>query len=99
MSHKHGGDDIAIRKVSSRLGALTAQIADDAQIKQIGMIGVGSMGSMMSLLFAEHRSEVYFFDLSECRIARYGLFTDNMLLGEENVKQLEDLAKDCSHEK
>jgi len=65
MSQQGGGNDVAIKKVSRRLGALSAHMADGAQFK-IGMIGVGSMGSMMSLLYAEHGCEVHFFDPSVC---------------------------------
>jgi len=59
------GKDVAIKKVSRRMAALKAQMADGAQFK-IGMIGAGSMGSMMSLLFAEHGAEIHFFDPSQC---------------------------------
>lgn len=57
------GREVAIKKVSRRMAALRAQVADGALFK-IGMIGVGSMGSMMSLLFAEHGAEVHFYDPS-----------------------------------
>lgn len=65
MSQQDGRNDTAIKKVSRRLDALNAQMANGARSK-IGMIGVGSMGSMMSLLFAEHEVEVHFFDPSVC---------------------------------
>lgn len=38
---------------------------DGLEVKKLGMLGVGSMGAMMSMLYAEHGSEVHFFDPSE----------------------------------
>ncbi|KAI1351728.1 6-phosphogluconate dehydrogenase [Xylaria sp. FL0043] len=40
------------------------------EVKKLGVLGVGSMGGMMSLLFAEHGYEVYFFDPSDQNMDR-----------------------------
>lgn len=40
---------------------------------QVGMVGVGSMGSMMSLLFAEHGYQVFFFDIGNYYIEAHSI--------------------------
>ncbi|CAI6079377.1 unnamed protein product [Clonostachys chloroleuca] len=41
--------------------------------KVVGMVGVGSMGSMMSLLFAEHGYQVFFFDIGNYCIEAHSI--------------------------